>query len=203
MEQLNILKNEGYDICSHTHTHNGALFNPNEGLPTSSEDDIYNDLVASRRWLENNGFNSEGLIFPWGSYAKHKRKAILQAIKAGFQYASDATGQINIGNVINTYWLQRWFIGSSNGHRASDAKNRIDQCIQENGWLILSTHCYNTDEFIASEFEEVVDYAISRGINIMTYKDAFDAKRNICSIGYYYDKSNRLYIGRDGIVYND
>lgn len=200
LEQLNSLKNDGYDIVSHTYSHSESIFNPlqNTGV---TEEQIYNDLVTSRRWLDDNGFNSECLIFPWGSYGNKKGKFIHQAIKAGYQFSCDATGQSNNGSVINTYWLDRQFILDSRD--LSNYKNLIDSCIKSNGWLILSTHCYNATEMPNTELlESILDYIQEKGVEVMTFKDASAIKKNICSIGWLEDKSNKLYIGRDGKIYN-
>ena len=200
LEQLNSLKNDGYDIVSHTYSHSESIFNPlqNTGV---TEEQIYNDLVTARRWLDDNGFNSECLIFPWGSYGNKKGKFIHQAIKAGYQFACDATGQSNNGSVINTYWLDRPFILDSRD--LNHYKNLIDSCIKSNGWLILSTHCYNVTEMPNTELlESILDYIQEKGVEVMTFKDASAIKKNICSIGWLEDKSNKLYIGRDGKIYN-
>ena len=200
LEQLNSLKNDGYDIVSHTYSHSESIFNPlqNTGV---TEEQIYNDLVTARRWLDDNGFNSECLIFPWGSYGNKKGKFIHQAIKAGYQFSCDATGQSNNGSVINTYWLDRPFILDSRD--LSYYKNLIDSCIKSNGWLILSTHCYNETEMPNTELlESILDYIQEKGVEIMTFKNASAIKKNICSIGWLEDKFNKLYIGRDGKIYN-
>lgn len=200
LEQLNSLKNDGYDIVSHTYSHSESIFNPlqNTGV---TEEQIYNDLVTARRWLDDNGFNSECLIFPWGSYGNKKGKFIHQAIKAGYQFSCNATGQSNNGSVINTYWLDRQFILDSRD--LNYYKNLIDSCIKSNGWLILSTHCYNVTEMPNTELlESILDYIQEKGVDVMTFKDASAIKKNICSIGWLEDKSNKLYIGRDGKIYN-
>ena len=200
LEQLNSLKNDGYDIVSHTYSHSESIFNPlqNTGV---TEEQIYNDLVTARRWLDDNGFNSECLIFPWGSYGNKKGKFIHQAIKAGYQFSCNATGQSNNGSVINTYWLDRPFILDSRD--LNYYKNLIDSCIKSNGWLILSTHCYNVTEMPNTELlESILDYIQEKGVDVMTFKDASAIKKNICSIGWLEDKSNKLYIGRDGKIYN-
>ena len=200
LEQLNSLKNDGYDIVSHTYSHSESIFNPlqNTGV---TEEQIYNDLVTARRWLDDNGFNSECLIFPWGSYGNKKGKFIHQAIKAGYQFSCNATGQSNNGSVINTYWLDRPFILDSRD--LNYYKNLIDSCIKSNGWLILSTHCYNVTEMPNTELlESILDYIQEKGVDVMTFKDASSIKKNICSIGWLEDKSNKLYIGRDGKIYN-
>ena len=178
LEQLNSLKNDGYDIVSHTYSHSESIFNP----------------------LQNTGV-TECLIFPWGSYGNKKGKFIHQAIKAGYQFSCDATGQSNNGSVINTYWLDRQFILDSRD--LSNYKNLIDSCIKSNGWLILSTHCYNATEMPNTELlESILDYIQEKGVEVMTFKDASAIKKNICSIGWLEDKSNKLYIGRDGKIYN-
>lgn len=200
LSQLTQLKNDGYDICSHTYSHAYNIFNPQQNDNVTDEQ-IYNDYVTSIDWLKINGFNSEGLVFPWGSYGSKYERFIKLAIKAGFQYACDTVGGANETDILDTFKLNRYFITNAKG--LDDAKSKIDDCVKNGSWLIMSTHIYNTDEISSTLLEEVVSYAVNSGALIKTYAEGFEIKRNICSIGYYNDKSNRLYIGRNGRILNN
>lgn len=201
LEQLNELKLNGYEIVSHSHTHSPNIYNPtdNDGV---SDEAIYNDLVASRTWIETNGFNSECLIFPFGHYGEKASKFVRQAIKAGFQFACNAnSGKSNDAKVINTYWLDRVFVMNSNS--LQNLKTLVDRCIENNGWLILSTHAYDESEMgDLTNLRSILAYINEKNVAVKTFGEASSIKKNICSIGYLGDKSNRLYIGRDGKIYN-
>lgn len=199
LAQLEQLKQEGYDVCSHTYSHESTLYQPNYN-DEATDEQIYTDLVKSVEWLKKNGFNSEGLVYPWGSYADPARFAKL-AIRAGYQYACNTTGGVMSGDILNTWWLSRSFATNANGFDAT--KNMIDNCVKNNGWLIIGTHIYNDSELSLELFRKIVAYVVESGALVKTYAEAFEIKRNICSIGYYGDKSSRLYIGRNGHILNN
>ena len=207
LEQLQTLANEQYDIVSHSASHSETIFSPSQNDAVTDEQ-IYNDLVESRNWLDANGFNSECIVFPFGHYGTKTKRFVMQAIKAGFQFGCDAnTARSNNDIVINTFWLDRLFVIKDENGNIERYKNAIDGCIANNGWLILSTHAAFNDEMGTAEeagayFRSIVDYIHEKGVAVKTFKEASEIKKNVCSIGYLHDKSNKLYIGRDGKIYN-
>lgn len=201
LEQLNDLKSDGYEIVSHSHSHSNEIFKPTENAEATDEE-IYNDLLASKRWLENNGFESEWLVWPFGHYGSKMSRFTHLAIDAGFQFACDSdTGRSNNAKVINTYWLDRVFI--NNSYPLAKYTNLIDSVVENNGWLIISTHAGASDEMgDLSLLQSVLEYINEKNVVVMPYKEASAVKRNVCSIGYIGDYSGQLYIGRDGKIYN-
>lgn len=201
LEQLTALKADGYDIVSHSHSHANEIYKPTENAEATDEE-IYNDLLTSKQWLKTNGFNSEWLVWPFGHYGSKMSRFTHLAIKAGYQFACDSdTGRSNNAKVLNTYWLDRAFI--NNSYALAKYTNLIDSAIANNGWLIISSHAGASEEMgDLSIFRSVVDYVHEQGVTVMTFAEASAIKNNVCSIGYIGDYSGRLYIGRDGKIYN-
>lgn len=198
--ELQALKASGYDIVGHTNTHASSLYSSlDPEYANATEEDIYNDFLLCRQYLTKNGFNDECLIFPYGSYTGIEKKYISQAIKAGFQFSLNTVGGANAGDVINTFYLNRIFITDVKG--IDYFKALIDDCVAQKSWLIFGAHgqIYDTS---TDFYRQVVEYAKSKA-TILNFKEASAVRRNICSIGYYGDKSNRLYIGRHGQILNN
>ncbi len=193
LTELQDLKENGYEILSHSHTHTEQLYKENNEV---TDEQILEDLEQSYSYLQNNNMETKTLVYPYGGFT-NKKRYIMLAKQAGFKYAVNASGGINLEEVLDNMYLKRTFIIDSNG--IDYYKTRIDSCIENNGWLIFGTHAKDTQNLSDTFFEDVINYVIEKKVEFLNFEEANQIKRNICNIGYY-DEEDSLFIGRNGII---
>ena len=215
------LKNAGFDIVSHTNTHNPAYFGTNYpsnyGNLALVDDSVYIDeFKKSRNFLIKYGFNHSTIVFPWGHYPEgfdvhlnnpdpdddrvcgglDQRERLTELAKqVGYKYGVNSVGGICVNGVIDEMFVPREVVYDSKG--LDYYKSLIDVTVKGGHWLVLMTHAWdsaNTKEFLG----QIIDYAKTTSIEIKTFKDAIDIKRNAVSIGYYNDLAHSLKIAPNG-----
>lgn len=194
-EQLTNLYNEGFDILSHTWSHNARIFKSSASdLSKITDNEIKEEFYKSKDWLINNGYgNINTLVYPWGDFGtetlRYKRIA-----RHFYTNAINASGDVNNCPNDNMY-LDRVFINVSTD--ISIYKSKIDNLIGTNNWLIFGTHS-NTNEINSAYLLELVEYIQAKNIPILTFKEALKYKENSLSIGEYTNKTSRLFISKNG-----
>lgn len=221
LDDLFNLKNAGFDIVSHSNTHNPSYFGTNYpsnyGNLALVDDSVYLDeFKKSRNFLIKYGFNHSTIVFPWGHYpegfdahlnnpdpdddkvcgAPDQRERLTElAKKAGYKYGVNSIGGICVNGVIDEMFVPREVVYDNKG--LDYYKSLIDVTVKGGHWLVLMTHAWdsaNTKEFLG----QIIDYAKTTNIQIMTFKDAINLKKNAVSIGYYNDLAHSLKIAPNG-----
>lgn len=201
VDELKELQIEGYDILSHSHTHDHKLYKP--GYVTENDEAIEADIRSSYEFIKNNGFRTNAIVYPWGEYPdKNKYVTLAQkyfnyGINAG---AGGSNSVVMTDNVFDSMYYRRKFINDS---PAIDSyKSLIDEALSTNGWLIFGMHSGINGEFSSERLDEIITYIKEKGIEILTFSEANKIKQNICSIGTFGEKGKSLYIGRTGVILN-
>lgn len=198
---LKILQGEGYDILSHSHTHDSKLYKP--GFVTESDEVIEADIKASYEYIRDNGFGTNAIVYPWGSYAdKDKYLALAQKY---FDYGinsgtSGTPSAIMTEDILESMYYKRKFINDSTS--IDTYKSLIDSTLNKKGWLIFGIHSGIEGEVSSNTIDQIISYVKEKGIDILTFSEANKIKQNICSIGVYGAKGKSLYIGRAGVILN-
>ena len=227
MENILSYKNLGFDFFSHSNTHNKDVFGTNyetgnyTNFSKVSDESIINELKTSYDFIIKYGLNSDCICWPWGHYpmdfnsilnnpdpddpnvcgAENQRERYAKIAKnIGYRYGLDSIGGAVNSKYFEPYWITREpFYESSNNEYYF---NLIDQCIQSNGWLILMTHVNDPLYASISKISAIIDYALSKSIQILPIKEAYSIKKPSINIGLTFDNYNSLNIGSDGIRYN-
>ena len=215
------LKNAGFDIVSHTNTHNpgyfGTNYPSNYGNLALIDDSVYmEEFKKSRNFLIKYGFNHSTIVFPWGHYpegfdihlnnpdpndnmvcgAPDQRERLTELAKqVGYKYGVNSVGGICPNGVIDEMFVPREVVYDSKG--LDYYKSLIDLTVKKGHWLVLMTHAWdsaNTKEFLG----QIIDYAKTTNIEIKTFKDAINVKKNAVSIGYFNDLAHSLKIAPNG-----
>ena len=184
-EQVQDLQNNhNCEILSHTITHN------NIGTHQTNKTWI-EELKQSKLELINHGINVRGFAYPnggiWGT-----KEGLVDGTSNGFwMTALFYDYGITTGSTINTHpiptnmGIDRAGIGSYAVEGRFDTldniKARVDECYDQNGWLIFMTHVddvAHTDED-NQMLRDLIDYIKTKGIDIVTLSEGFEIFGNV------------------------
>lgn len=216
-------KEQGFDVVSHSASHDVNIYGANRGtgsycnMALVTDETIRTDMKRSRDYLIKYGFNADAIVFPWGHYAQEydvdmnnpdpsdnkvcgaenqKTRYAEIAKSVGFRYGANSIGGIS-GLHDNPMWMPRQEISEEKG--LDYYKNLIDITYENGYWLIFMTHAYGGLSTYPAFIGQIIDYVVSKGIEIKTFKDGFERKRPSVSIGEY-GGLDALYINADGTI---
>ncbi|MEH7016649.1 pyocin knob domain-containing protein [Bacillus sp. JJ63] len=80
------------------------------------------------------------------------------------------------------------------------AKQKIDEAIANNGWVIFGMHCHYPD-FHSNVVKQIVEYARLNGVEIVSVTEGLNSMGNIVEIGDSYSlvKNNTYIVDCDGV----
>lgn len=179
-EQVQDLQNNhNCEILSHTVTHN------NIGTHNTNKTWI-EELKQSKLELINHGINVRGFAYPnggmWGT-----KEGLVDGTSNGFwmtalfyDYGITTGSTINTHPIATNMGIDRAGIGSYAAEGRFDTleniKARVDECYDQNGWLIFMTHIddvAHTDED-NQMLRDLIDYINTKGIDIVTLSEGFE-----------------------------
>lgn len=138
----------------------------------STDNDYYDVYVNSKKILENEGFNINGIITAGGTdYQTQNFTKDIEIARNNYFYA-DLTATNNIS--IEQYWNRRNFL--DNG--VTSVKTLIDNYINDTDqqpyskWLNFASH--GTKDTSLEDIGEIIDYCLSNDIQIVTWKYIYD-----------------------------
>ena len=177
--QLKYLQdNLGWEICGHTvsHCNLGTL---------DYKQQLY-ELRNNKELLASWGLDVRGLCYPFGSFNNDTLDIMSQYYDYGFNGGQGA--KYNTVDKFENYMIYRIAIGSyepsgSNGD-LQYYKDKIDEVIANNGWLVLMTHVKDGDhtEDDTRKLKQVIEYAQSKNMTISTPNKIFEKYKNIVEI---------------------
>lgn len=171
-DELKELQSLGAKFASHTHTH--AV------MTDLTEAQLEYECATSKDILMQNGMDNDFLVYPYGSDNALVRKVTRKYFKGAIDIQSE---EINVPPV-ETFRMNRWTLQNNT---LENYKAKIDETIAVNGWLIFMSHSQYAD-FDANQLQyvrEIIDYARSKGVDIVSLKDGYEAIGNVVDIGDY------------------
>lgn len=163
VDVLKLLETDGGEVLAHYY---GNLIdigasNPNNEHEYLNTKDAWDSRVKdSKKELEQLGFNIRGIMR--AGYTQEKTATGEKYCMTYYDY-SDGLG------ISKQFSLTRKFM---NGLNLSEFKLWIDECISKKGFYPICTH--GTEELNVN-INEIIDYIISSGGVITTYRDVYDA----------------------------
>lgn len=163
VDVLKLLETDGGEVLAHYY---GNLIdigasNPNNEHEYLNTKDAWDSRVKdSKKELEQLGFNIRGIMR--ADYTQEKTATGEKYCMTYYDY-SDGLG------ISKQFSLTRKFM---NGLNLSEFKLWIDECISKKGFYPICTH--GTEELNVN-INEIIDYIISSGGVITTYRDVYDA----------------------------
>ena len=161
--QVKTIAQKGHEIGGHTVTH--------PHLPELSETSINYEIINSKNYLENLvGTKVTALAYPYGEF----NTTIKNLTKdAGYTTARGVDEE-----TLNTATTDKYDLKSSCIEKStpfSVIKQAIDNAKSKKQWYILCIHEIKTngDEYsmTPTQFQQIVDYIKSAGINTVTVKE--------------------------------
>ncbi|WP_083390564.1 polysaccharide deacetylase family protein [Cytobacillus oceanisediminis] len=159
-------------MVSHTHNH----VNLREQTPQVQHE----EMRLSRDWLQKNGFNADVIVYPFGGRDGVTMDIARQYYEAGVYIDN---GQRLNATPISTYDLQRVYFNDAPGDtgQVQRCKDKIDEAVLNNSWIIIGMHCHY-DAFTPANLIEVIQYAKSKGIEIVTMKRGLELYANVLEL---------------------
>ena len=193
LSELKQLKNEGFDIISHSETHSPSIFNGDD----VNEDQIEKEFKNSNEWLKINGFNSDMIVYPFANFSNPvKYKSLARKyFSIGVNSVSSNSYKYNSSPNDNMY-MNRKFIDKTQDF-TNVFKPIIDETVKNKGLLIIGSHSFSEKEFDSEYLRDIIDYLKTLKVDIMTLKEAIKLKGNILSIGEFTSEKS-FFVGRDG-----
>lgn len=175
-EDLLELQNKyGWEMASHTYS--------NVNLTNLTEEEIEFELRESLYALRSMGFNTNNIVYPHGAHNKKVREIAAKYYRMGVRTIGGGLNSVPI----TQYQMNRQALGSytAGGVDREYYKEKIDQCLANNEWLIFMTHIAETPQSGIEDIEFCIDYALSLGIEIGTLNQGFEYFGNKTFIGDY------------------
>ena len=167
---------KGWEIASHTVKH------PN--LQSIGNTQKRNELLDSKKQLEQMGFDVNNIVYPFGADDLVTRNA---AREAGYKGGTKTTKGINTIPV-SRYSLNRVALGAyyATGENTLEYyKSQVDEALEKDGLVIFMTHAWTeTHDTEQNGFvRDVIQYCKNLGMPIMTLNDAIKQFENIVDSG--------------------
>src|SRR5665811_509684 len=174
ISQLNTLYSAGWDLSSHTETH--------QYLTTLTTSQLNTELSNSKNWLNSSGFTraSMFLAYPYGDY----NNAVISAVKANGYLAARTVDDnlthpqfnLNSSSIYELPTLMVYGVPAYNDSATppSYIKNAINNTLRTKGLLIITFHIIDDDseccvakknapeEYKISDFKTISDFLKSK-----------------------------------------
>lgn len=175
------LYNMGHEIASHSYGH--------IHMDTTTESELKSDFERMGKFIKSMGINYSNLVYPFGARNDSAINVVRNYVRGarttayGINYAPIQTWDLRVINGSTTDYDTL----STDKERVQYLKNELDKAYQNKGWAIYASHIYmdgNNHEYI---IEELVKYAQSLGMEIVTFNEGLNRFGNIIDIGRYFD----------------
>ena len=176
IKTLLLYQNEGFQIVSHSATHdNKNIWGSNyEGTAVYDETLAEEDLKKSLSTLKELGFkNYDYFVTPGAVEFAEVRELTKKYCKAMIE--AQFTSNINL-EPVDPYDIHREFISVTEHADAEYYKQLIDKACEENAWLIFGTHSGIPEQWDEDLIREVLQYAIDKGMAVETLDEGFKEK---------------------------
>ena len=172
LEQLKELQKLGFETSSHTHNH--------INLRNSTPELQHEEMRLSKEWLQKNGFESDAIVYPFGARDSTTMEIARQYFGTGVYIDN---GQKLNNTPVATYDMQRVYYNDAPGDtgQVQRCKDKIDEAIANNSWIIIGMHCHY-DAFSPANLIEVIQYAKSKGIDIVSIRQGLERYANVIDL---------------------
>src|SRR5690625_3153662 len=164
-EQLKVMNESGLvKFCNHTHEH--------VHLANLTEEEVHYQIREAQRFLEDNGIFTKHLVYPFGSLNEMVKQVAALYVDSATQ-SNDTYNQVN-DQLLDTYKMGRIVLERP----LQEHKDMIDNIVEDNGLMIINTHS-QYPEFTVEKVDEIIDYALSKDVDITDITTAFNRFRNV------------------------
>lgn len=186
-ERLEELRNNGWEIHSHTATH--------AELNTLTLEQQKKEMLDNILHFKGLGIDLKGICYPKGYTNGNTLKASREYFEAGM---SSIPG-IN-QSPIDTYFIKRDLTDTTD---MAAMKARVDKIKADGkGWLVFYSHSniFHQNETVKNRYFEMMDYVKNSGVETATVNDAMKVYGNTLDIGDMQYSEKYFKVGSDGNV---
>ena len=175
-QQIKDLKAMGAVPVVHCHNH----------IPytTLTETELRTDMKTALSLFKANGLHSDALVYVGGAHNALVRKVTRDYFRCGVTVqSSNPANDINYPP-LNQYAIRRRPLAETT---YADYKAWLDLAIANNGWLVFMSHSQFA-EFDATQVQyikDLIDYARTQGVEIVTLEEGLDIYGNLLDQGDY------------------
>ncbi len=188
-EIVELQNDYGWEILSHTMNH--------MNIAESSREDVENDFKTFITKFSEYGLNVKSIAYPWGRVGD-KVDIVSKYFRAGFGTGANT----NKRESLRDYNINRYGLGSnmSSGMTTFEQfKTLIDSVKSNNEWLVFMTHADYTDNDMQL-IEDVLDYVISQGIEIVTPNEGLRVFGSVVASGNRTVETKYFNIKSEGVI---
>jgi len=196
-ELLDLQNNLGWEMASHLYTH------PNLRIMTNEQ--IRHEIIDSKDTLESWGLNVENVVYPFGSAEGGANSAYIKELSSKYyNCGASVGGSVYNEKPVKSFNLSRYPLGSYFEVRGEVTQNtlalykeRLDEAIANNGWIIFMTHCSESthDATQTQILSDLIDYAITNDVSIVNLRDGYEQMGNCLEI------EGKFGVDKDGTVW--
>lgn len=184
----------------------------NPDLTTLSEEEAERIVLKSKNTLKKYGFDSELVAYSGGNSNPEVRAMISKYFKGGFTGSYPRVSDTDRTNhdVVPNYFIHREHCGGLyydlNATNMEYFKGLIDECVENNGWLVFILHSWLMPEGKRDErfkdipqfelLEQIIQYIktleATTGVKIVTASEGFEMFGNVWQSGDYLGHWNEM-----------
>lgn len=175
------------EVLSHSDKHNNST--------QMSVEELNLDVKTSLKKLREKGYDPKGFVYPQNAQNESTANVVTRYFPYSFA-KSGFNGQARNYPKMNNYAIARCALGSyfdsseagfSNTNTLEYYKEKVDEAIANNNWLVFVLHTWHSDmtESQWQYLKEIIDYIRSKGYDIDFPSDGFKKYGNIMQTSYY------------------
>ena len=195
-EDVHRLKEQyGVEFVSHTHEHKHAQ--------QITDEEVEKELKLSHDVLKREGLTYNIIVQPFGENTKAVRK-----ISRKYYRANVGTKENTNTIPLDTFNVKRISLGEDLYTTFDAYKEKIDQAIANNGWIIFKSHSQyeSFDENQLQLIRQIIDYAREQQMLEVNLEEGFDYMGNLIDAGDYFEKAkgtDYFVMDRNGKIYSN
>lgn len=177
-QQIKDLKAMGAIPVVHCHNH--------IEYTTLTETELRTDIQTALSLFKANGLHSDALVYVGGAHNALVRKVTRDYFRCGVTVQSTTPENDINYPPLNQYAIRRRPLAETT---YADYKAWLDLAIANNGWLVFMSHSQFAafDATQVQAIKDLIDYARTQGVEIVTLEEGLDIYGNLLDQGDYSD----------------
>lgn len=176
--QCRELVREGFDLQSHTLSHNKDVFS--SSATNCTEEGLESEYGGADRLFRTNGLDYNCTVYPWGKAESIKRTVASRYTKYGLTLITGDDGLND--DITDPMAIGRYYMLEGT-QSIAPAKRLIDKAIADKSWLVICTHA-NANQPSTSGLEDLLTYCKTVKIRVETFTKAARIKTPMYQAGY-------------------
>lgn len=169
--EMKEMENEGIvEFVCHSHTHD-----VNYRYTDMTTGEIHADMKQNKEIIRKLGWNYRNIVFPFGAINSNVTDVARQYFESGF----DISGGV-FQSPIDQFRMPRFGIDSKT---FDDVKVVIDEAFEKDTWIVLMSHVDQYGGLDMSILRQIIEYALSKGMEFITVKEGVDRFGNLAQFG--------------------